>query len=107
MVGGLWDEVGRLQRDHLVDDRLRPDIRLVDIGCGPLRGGVHFVRYLEPGNYYGLELNPAWLDAGYNTELVRLDLQHRLPRHHLLADAQFAVSRFSVRFDVALVHSLF
>ena len=56
-VGGLWEEIGELQFQFMVAQGLRPEHRLVDIGCGALRGGLHFVRYLDRGHYYGLDLN--------------------------------------------------
>jgi SAM-dependent methyltransferase len=107
MVGGMWDLVGRLQFEHLVANGLTPGMRLLDIGCGALRGGVHFVEFLDAAHYYGLDRNPSLLEAGYDVELGRLGLQHRLPRQHLIADDAFDAGRFGVMFDVALAHSLF
>jgi len=106
-IGGVWDEIGRMQFEFLRDRDLLPDMRLIDIGCGCLRGGVHFVRYLRPGNYYGIDLSQALLDAGYDIELAALGLQHKLPRTNLLANADFDASRFGVAFDVALAQSVF
>lgn len=106
LVGGLWDEIGRLQFDFLVRDGLRPDERLLDVGCGCLRGGVHFVRYLEPGRYYGLDVSAALLRAGYDVELPRAGLAGRLPRENLLVNGRFEAWRFGVRFDAALAQSL-
>jgi hypothetical protein len=40
LVGGLWEELGRLQFEFLVGAGLRPEMRLLDIGCGCPRGGV-------------------------------------------------------------------
>jgi hypothetical protein len=48
-IGGLWDELGRLQVDFPVSEGLEPAHVLLDIGCGSLRGGVHLIPYLEPG----------------------------------------------------------
>jgi hypothetical protein len=69
-VGGKWDEIGILQFEYLVAKTLRPEHRLLDIGCGCLRGGVHFIRYLDPTNYFGIDVNQSLLDAGYNVELA-------------------------------------
>ena len=107
MIGGMWGTLGPLQLQHLVADGLAPNMRLVDIGCGSLRGGVHFVDYLDAGNYFGLDLNASLLQAGYDVELAALGLQHKLPREQLVADDSFALSRFGVEFDVALAHSVF
>jgi SAM-dependent methyltransferase len=107
MIGGMWDAVGRLQFEYLVGAGLTPRTRLVDIGCGSLRGGVHFVRFLDPGNYFGLDLNESLLAAGWEVELAALGLQERLPRDHLIADDRFDIGRFGVQFDMALAHSVF
>lgn len=103
-VGGLWDEVGALQFEFLRSRGLLPAHRLVDIGCGALRGGVHFVRYLEPGRYHGFDINASLLDAG-RRELAAAGLADRAP--HLIADDRFALSRFGATFDCALAVSLF
>jgi Methyltransferase domain len=63
-VGGLWDELGALQIDFLHSRGLRPDHTLLDYGCGCLRGGLHFIRYLDTGNYTGVDISAAILDAG-------------------------------------------
>ena len=107
MVGGMWDAIGRLQLDHLVMHGLQPGMRVLDVGCGALRAGVHLVGFLEPGRYYGVDRNASLLDAGYDVELAAVRLQDKLPREHLLADAAFDVARFGVSFDIALAHSLF
>jgi SAM-dependent methyltransferase len=106
-VGGMWPEIGRLQADFLRERGLRPEMRLLDIGCGCLRGGVHFVEYLDPGNYYGVDLWQELLDAGYDVELAALGLQDRLPRENLLCDGEFNFDRFGVTFDAALAQSVF
>ena len=49
MVGGMWEEMGRLQLEFLQREGLTPEATLLDVGCGCLRAGVHFVRFLEPG----------------------------------------------------------
>lgn len=61
-VGSLWEELGRLQFDYLRARGLRPSDRLLDLGCGTLRAGRHFIRWLDPGSYAGLEMSGAALD---------------------------------------------
>jgi len=103
-VGGLWDEVGALQLDFLRARGLLPQHRLLDMGCGALRGGVHFVRHLAPGHYFGLDINASLLDAGQR-ELAAAGLQERGAR--VLADDGFRASRFGATFDMAIAVSLF
>jgi len=106
-VGGMWEELGRLQADFLISEGLNPDMKLLDIGCGCLRGGVHLIRFLQPGNYYGLDINESLLQAGYDVELLRAGLQGKLPRSNLLHENNFCASRLGVNFDMMLLQSVF
>ncbi len=106
LIGGMWDEIGRLQFDYLKKDGLTPGMRLLDIGCGCLRGGVHFVEFLEAGNYFGIDLSEDLLKAGYDIELAGAGLQHKLPRDQLRVSEEFDVSGFGVQFDAALALSV-
>lgn len=106
-VGGMWDDIGLLQFRFLVDHGLLPAMRFLDIGCGCLRGGIHFIAYLNAGNYFGIDINRSLLDAGYDRELAKAGLQEKLPRENLLADERFGFSRFGTEFDMALSMSLF
>jgi len=104
LVGGLWDEMGTAQFDFLVARGLRPHHKLLDVGCGALRGGVHFIRYLEPGNYYGVDRAEEMLEMG-RIELDEAGLTDRCPV--LRRDATFDFGAFGQRFDFALAQSVF
>jgi SAM-dependent methyltransferase len=104
-VGGLWEDLGRHQFDFLVARGLKPRHRLLDVGCGALRGGIHFMRYLEPGNYYGMDSNASLLKAAREIEMVEAGVVERQP--HLLLDAEFAFHRFGAKFSFALAQSVF
>jgi len=106
-IGGMWDEIGKLQFDHLVNAGLMPSDRLLDVGCGCLRGGTHFVEYLEAGNYFGIDISEDLLNAGYEVELGKLNLQHKLPRENLLTTQDFDATPFAVEFDAVLALSVF
>ncbi len=106
IVGGLWDVIGPLQRDWLVTRGMTPREFVLDVGCGALRGGVHLVRYLQPGHYYGIDISAPLLDAGHAAEITGTELEPRLPRDHLFATPDFEVP-FGVTFDRALAVSLF
>ena len=56
-IGGMWEEIGRLQFDYLRNDGLRADHSMLDIGCGTLRGGRHFIACLDSGKYTGLDIS--------------------------------------------------
>jgi len=61
-IGGRWGELGAMQLTFMQRQGLKPEHDLLDLGCGCLRGGVHFVRYLEdfehPRNQQMLEFVP-------------------------------------------------
>lgn len=43
-VGGMWDEIGKLQFNFLLSRGLRPEHVFLDIACGPLGGGeIHTI----------------------------------------------------------------
>lgn len=106
-IGGLWDELGKLQLNFLIDRGLRPSDVLLDVGCGCLRGGVHFISYLEQKNYFGFDINQSLLDAGYDVELNKMGLQSKLPKNHLQANSCFDMTAFGQKFRYAIAFSLF
>lgn len=106
VIGGRWEKIGRLQFDFLVEQGLRPDSHLLDVGCGALRGGVHFARYLEPGHYFGIDSNRSVLEAAIERELTEHGLQDRLPTENLRVTSRFDCD-FGVPFDFALAQSVF
>ncbi len=104
-VGGLWEEMGLFQLDQLTKLGLQPHHRLLDIGCGSLRGGVRFARWLQPGNYYGHDLHPELIAAGIAEELVPQNIT--VPPENFTCNADFDFSGFVTLFDFALAQSVF
>jgi SAM-dependent methyltransferase len=74
----LWAITRRFQFDFLLSRGLRPEHRLLDIGCGTLRGGIPLIDYLESGNYVGIEARGQVL-AEARKELVEASLEHKRP----------------------------
>jgi len=103
-VGGLWDLLGTLQFRFLLDNGLQPAHRFLDIGCGALRGGIHFVRYLDAGNYFGVDLNASLIKAA-GKELEAAGLTGKHPT--LAIDGHFDFLTLGATFDFALAHSVF
>jgi SAM-dependent methyltransferase len=103
-AGGLWEEMGPRQLDFLVSQGLAPSDALLDVGCGSLRAGIHFVKYLEPGRYYGLDIDQRMLDAG-RQELAGVGLDPE--QATLVCDDAFRFSQFERTFRWALAQSVF
>ncbi len=88
IVGGRWDETGRLQLALLQARGMRPHHRLLDIGAGSLRLGCKAVPFLDQGHYWATDASRALMLRG---RAVELPDPARLPEDHLVADAAFAL----------------
>jgi len=102
-VGGRWEEMGLLQFDFMVKMGLLPEHRLLDVGCGCLRGGVRFIHYLNWNRYAGVDKNQGLLDAG-KTEMLKI-LSSRAYNIHQSGNFEFP--EHWEKFDYALAQSLF
>lgn len=106
-VGGLWEEMGTLQFDFLVRNGLEPRHRLLDIGCGTLRGGRHFIRYLDAGGYTGLDISVKAIE--YAEQLVAGEgLSEKKPRLLVNRRKDLRFEEFEAEaFDYVLAQSVF
>lgn len=105
MVGGLWEDMGTKQLEFLTGRGLCPEHRFIDVGCGSLRLGRQLVGYLEPGHYYGIDVNAELIAAGYRNELDG-GARDRLPEANLRATDRFDCD-FGVAFDMGIAQSIF
>lgn len=104
-VGGKWEAIGRLQYEFLVSQGLLPHHVLLDIACGSLRGGVHFIPFLDVGHYLGIDKEEALIAAGVAHELGSELIA--LKRPQFVVSPAFEFERFPLRPDFAWAHSLF
>jgi hypothetical protein len=104
-VGGLWEQIGKLQFDFIVEAGLKPEHVFLDVACGALRGGRHFIAYLNCGNYLGLEKERSLIRAGIRTELGHEMLRTKAPE--LVISDTFEFERFTKKPEFALAQSLF
>jgi hypothetical protein len=104
IVGGRWDETGRLQLALLQTHGLQPHHRLLDIGAGSLRLGCKAVPFLDPGNYWATDASGALMLRGHQTELPD---PARLRPDHLVQDADFAFPGIPPDIDFAIAFAVF
>jgi hypothetical protein len=104
-VGGRWEEIGRLQFAFMVRHGLESSHCLLDIACGCLRGGIHFIRYLERGGYLGIDKEPRLIEIGIEEELGRDVYADKAPQ--FVVSSRFEFDRFSRRPHFAIAQSLF
>jgi SAM-dependent methyltransferase len=76
--GDLWVVTRRFQFDFLLARGLRPEHRLLDIGCGTLRGGIPLIDYLQAEHYIGIEARGQILIEA-RKELAEAGLEHKRP----------------------------
>jgi ubiquinone/menaquinone biosynthesis C-methylase UbiE len=103
-IGGMWDEIGELQFNFLLTNGLKPEHKLLDVGCGCFRGGIHFIKYLQDGNYCGIDRSRELLDAGID-ELRSAGLESKVT--NITCDTDFRFDQFSTKFDFMLAQSVF
>ena len=100
-----WLKIGQMQFDYLLGHGLKPDQRMLEIGCGNLRAGRLFIDYLDSGNYYGIDISPDILLAAQDT-IVEFGLQRKLPHLSVVRDMGLAFLPDG-QFDVIHAHSVF
>ena len=103
-VGGLWEKIGKMQFNFLIEEGLNPEHFLLDMGCGSLRGGIHFIEYLQNGHYFGIDKNSELLEGG-KIELQENNLSHKNPFLKIMENFEFNLLNQS--FDFALAQSVF
>ena len=104
IVGGRWDETGRIQMQILQAEGMRPHHRLLDIGAGSMRLGCKAVPYLEPGHYWATDASMALMQRG---RLIEMPDPARLPAKQMIEDAAFAFPGVPPCMDYAIAFGVF
>jgi SAM-dependent methyltransferase len=100
-----WLKIGQMQFDYLTGHGLKPGMRMLEIGCGDLRAGRLFIDYLDPGDYYGIDISPDILLAALDT-VTSYGLQAKLPHLTLVSNLKLEFLP-EAAFDVVHAHSVF
>ena len=104
-VGGMWEEIGRVQFNFMVRQGLEPKDILVDVACGGLRGGRFFIAYLHPEHYLGID-HHAWLiDSGLRHEIHKRLRKEKRPQ--FVVSDRFEFHKFGRRPNYGIAQSLF
>jgi SAM-dependent methyltransferase len=80
MIGpvGYWKEMQEYQLGLLKRLGMEPRHKLLDIGCGPLSGGLAFIPYLDTGNYYGVDLREKAIEEA-TRQVKKAGLEDKKP----------------------------
>ena len=104
-VGGKWEEIGKLQFNYLVSEGLKPKDIFLDIACGSLRAGIHFINYLNKGNYLGIDKEKELIDLGIEKELGKEVSLSKSPE--FVVSDKFEFNKFSKIPNYSIAQSLF
>ena len=86
---------------------LSPNSRVLEIGCGTLRVGSHFIRYLSPEHYHCLERDELSLMAAFRYELPSQGLLHKRPLIVKGEDMDFSKFGSGVVYDLIYASAVF
>lgn len=103
-VGGMWDGIGSLQFNYMVQNGLKPNHQFLDVGCGCLRGGTRYAKYLDWGNYCGIDKDGELMEKG-KLELSEVGIPVAAVNLH--CDSSFSFEVFNKMFDFMIAQSVF
>lgn len=103
--GDMWERIGRLQFDFLRARGLQTQHVLLDFACGSLRGGIHFIPYLDAGNYLGFDKSFDLVAMGVMNELGHERFTERRPE--FVINGRFDLSEFTKKPDFVIAQSIF
>lgn len=98
-----WEPRGLFQLSLLRTAGMLPSSRLLDVGCGPIRAGVHFISFLNAGNYYGVDYNNSFIRAA-SLLVAEKGLSGKHPTLRVVSDFDF--SALNQQFDFVNVFSV-
>jgi hypothetical protein len=84
---------------------LKPDDVLLDVACGSFRGGRHFIPYLKPGHYLGIDKQAELVREGKRQEIPPEVWERQKPE--IVISDRFEFAKFSKRPTKSLAQSLF
>ncbi|HWE18518.1 MAG TPA: class I SAM-dependent methyltransferase [Hyphomicrobiaceae bacterium] len=82
---GDRSELGGASFKRLLKYGITPQDVFVDYGCGTLRMGVHAIRFLERGRYWGFDIDQALLDEG--ARLIGPEMENKAPNLRVISAA--------------------
>lgn len=101
---GWWDELRAYQFNFVRRMGLEPKHRMLDIGCGPLQGGIPFMSFLEADCYVGIDARAHVLDEAYRL-IAKEKLSYKNPR--LILSTRFGRDELTGgRFDFIWISQL-
>ena len=102
-AANVWKQARDFQFQFLKNQGLQKTDKLLDIGCGTLRGGIPMIQYLDTGNYYGMDVRDEVLEEGRD-EIRAAKLDYKNP--NLISFNEFSEVQIDVKFNVMFAFSV-
>jgi hypothetical protein len=99
-----FEKTGRTQIESLVRNGLSPWHKFLDIGCGAMCGGYWVMRFLNQGNFHGIEPNVPMWQAGVNYIVEPGLIEEKKARFD--HNDQYDFSVFETQFDYFFSQSI-
>jgi hypothetical protein len=99
-----FEKIGRHTLQTLLANGLKPSHRLLDFGCGSLRNGYWLMRFLDSGNYFGIEPVEKGVCAGLK-HLIGPELE-AFKKPQFLFNTDNDIGAFGVPFDFVVARSI-
>lgn len=100
----VFNKVGREQLIVLLNHGLLQSSRVLDFGCGCLRGGRWLIPLLDPGCYHGIEPDAAAVSRGLRDYIAEPIRQHKRPNFSFNDD--FELDVFDTQMDFIMMRSI-
>lgn len=100
----LFEDAGRKMLMLLLNEGLMPYSKVLDLGCGCLRGGYWLIRFLDKSCYFGIEPNKNMLKQGIKSLLTPKIMRQKKPTFQ--HNTKFDASVFNTHFDYFLARSI-
>jgi hypothetical protein len=97
----FWDAGASKAARYMRLAALRRSDKVVDYGCGSLRIGAHFLRFLDPGCFWGLDVTNGFYEIG-KTEIGDALICQKSPRLGVISEDEIAEAE---KFGADLVYS--
>jgi len=100
-VSDFWQTGAKQAQKLLKLGNVAPSHRVVEYGCGSLRVAGHFIKLLDAGNFFGLDVIPDFYEMGV-TNVGRALIEEKQPRMAVIsAETVAEASAFQPHFVFA------
>ena len=99
-IGGHWGEIGQKVFDFMWEEGLQPYNTFLDIGCGSLRCGRFFIKYLWRGKYGGIDHHKWLINEGKKVIGLKI-LLFKKPTFIINENFDFSNIKCKVKYAVA------